>query len=91
MDQVIRQHMNPLFRADKYREDGGFAMSMEEINAVSPILAEGTVLSDQEVKYLIDFLGALEDSPIEDLVQYIIPESVPSGLPIDQPEALLVN
>ena len=91
LDQVIRQHMNPLIRADKYREDGGFAMSREEINAVSPILAEGTVLSDQEVKYLIDFLGALEDSPIEDLVQYIIPESVPSGLPIDQPEALLVN
>ena len=91
LEQVIRHHMNPLFRADKYREDGGFAMSMEKINAVSPILAEGTVLSDQEVKNLIDFLGALEDSPIEDLVQYIIPESVPSGLPIDQPEALLVN
>ncbi|MEL7434021.1 MAG: FG-GAP-like repeat-containing protein, partial [Chloroflexota bacterium] len=49
---------------------------------VSPLLADGMPLSDQDVADLVAFLESLTDPAATDLM-YITPESVPSGLALD--------
>lgn len=81
LDEAIAQHVDPLFYADKYDETGAFAMNVEQIEAVSPILLVSPLdLTEDEIGDLKHFLGALEDggAPREK----VIPESVPSGLPV---------
>lgn len=78
---AIRHHLDPLALADQYEETGAFAYSVDQIEAVSPILVSGTPLTDEEVDRLIEFLKTLEDSQL-DAIERIIPSSVPSGLPV---------
>jgi cytochrome c peroxidase len=78
---AIRHHLDPLARADQYEETGAFAYSVDQIEAVSPILVSGTPLTDEEIGRLIDFLGGLEDSQLN-AIERIVPSSVPSGLPV---------
>lgn len=81
LQEAIEHHLNPLARAGRYEETGAFTYSTEEIEAISPILAPGTFLSEEEVDLLIEFLGALED-PQTQYAERIVPPRVPSGLPV---------
>jgi cytochrome c peroxidase len=81
LDEAIRQHLDPLYYADKYRESGAFVMKPDQIEAISPVLTPGIKLSDDEISALKTFLRALEDSGPANLEQ-IVPDSVPSGLPV---------
>jgi cytochrome c peroxidase len=53
--------------------------------AVSPLVRDGLRLRDDEVDAIVAFLGALTDEDATDL-EDAEPESVPSGLPIDDEE-----
>jgi hypothetical protein len=75
----IERHLDPLFRARKYRADGSFAMRVAEIRALSPILLPEIELSSREVNDLMAFLASLEYNPKE--LAELIPSSVPSELP----------
>lgn len=77
---AIERHLDPLSNAKKYRPDGSFAMTVRQINAVSPILLPRIELSSREVNELMAFLASLEYQPrnSEDL----IPKTVPSELPV---------
>jgi cytochrome c peroxidase len=76
---AIDRHRDPLSRANTYNPDGSFAMTVKQINAISPILLPRTELSDRDVKDLIAFLAALEYAPKD--VTALTPSSVPSALP----------
>ncbi len=77
---AIERHLDPLSRANKYKPDGSFAMTVRQINAISPILLPRIELSSREVNELLAFLASLEYEPrnLEDLV----PRTVPSELPV---------
>ncbi len=77
------QHVDPFRYADQYEESGAFSMNLAQIGAISPILETKLQLSEDEVDFIITFLGTLEDSGLE-LIDSIIPDSVPSGLPISR-------
>ena len=77
------QHIDPYRYASAYLPSGEYAMNPEQINAISPIVASKTFLTDDEIGRLIDFLKTLEDSA-EKYRSEIIPTSVPSGLIIDE-------
>jgi len=82
LEAAILQHLDPLYFADKYHEDGGQAMMLNEIDAVSPILRSAIRISDDDVQSLIQFLYALEDYPAADWIEIIVPSEVPSGLSV---------
>jgi len=79
---ALMQHIDPYRSAGEYLPSGEYAMNPEQINAISPIVASKTFLTDDEIGRLIDFLKTLEDSA-EKYRSEIIPTSVPSGLMID--------
>lgn len=81
LDEAVRQHLDPLYYADKYEESGAFTMKLDQIEAISPVLAARVRLSDDEIEALISFLQTLEDSGLSNMGQ-IIPAAVPSGLPV---------
>jgi cytochrome c peroxidase len=81
LEKAIRQHLDPLAHADRYNESGGMMMTPAVIDAVSPILTIRRPFDDAEIAALIAFLHALED-PASAYVARIIPEVVPSGLPV---------
>ena len=58
-------------------------MTNEEINAISNILSPPIAITASELGKVIKFLGSLEYYPNEHL-DLIVPESVPSGLPVIQ-------
>jgi cytochrome c peroxidase len=77
---AIKVHFDPLASAKKFKPDGSFAMTVDQISALSPILVPGIELSDREVNELFMFLTSLEYQPkrLED----VIPSAVPSELPV---------
>jgi len=79
LGKAIERHLDPLSKANKYHADGSFAMSVKQIDAVSPILLPKIELSDREVNYLVAFLSSLDYQP--DDLDALIPKTVPSGLP----------
>lgn len=82
---AIRQHIDPYRYADKYTETGGYEMNVDQINAISPVLASGLPLNNKEVGRLIAFLACLEDDGLgPDARARIIPSTVPSGLSVPE-------
>jgi cytochrome c peroxidase len=81
--EVITHHLDPLSRADKYEDSGVFTMNIEQIKSVSCVLSQGVSLSELETSALLEFLKTLEDFPSK-IIDQIIPESVPSGLPVSR-------
>jgi len=79
--EAVVHHLKPLDLADKYEESGAFALNIDQVNSVSSVLARRIALSDQKITALLEFLKTLEDSQSE-TVERVIPQSVPSGLPI---------
>ena len=78
---ALRRHLNPLDRADKYNDDGSFAMNRDQIDSISSALVPRIVLSDRELETLIAFLSSLDFEPTN--LSVIVPKHVPSGLPVD--------
>jgi cytochrome c peroxidase len=76
---AIERHLDPLSRSNRYKPDGSFAMTVKQIDAISPILLPRIEVSDREVNDIIAFLTSLEYEPTD--LDAIIPRSVPSGLP----------
>lgn len=81
LEEAIRQHLDPLYYADKYDETGAHAMTLAQIDSVSPILTLKTALHPEDVAAIIEFLSALEDEGPTNVGE-IVPISVPSGLPV---------
>ena len=77
---AIERHLDPLSTANNYNPNGSFAMTVKQINAISPILLPRIELSDREVNDLMAFLASLEYQPND--FDALIPRSVPSGLPV---------
>ncbi|MEM7443771.1 MAG: cytochrome c peroxidase [Pseudomonadota bacterium] len=82
--RLLYRPLNPARRADFDLRDG-YVLSNPDLrgriadaNELAP-----RELSDQEVADLLAFLDALTDPSVEDL-SALIPDRVPSGLPIDQ-------
>jgi len=80
---ALRRHLNPLDRADKYNDDGSFAMSRDQIDSISSALVPRIVLSDRELETLIAFLSSLDFEPTN--LSVIVPKHVRSGLPVVGP------
>lgn len=81
LEDVVKQHIDPLFYADKYDETGGLILNPAQIDAISPILLPKIRLTHADIQSLISFLTTLED-PGYAHVDKLVPASVPSGLPI---------
>ena len=93
LEDVIRHHADPLgmlqsFDTDELtqglegsvRNDLATIVLMSE--TLSPEIEAVPELTDGEIDYLIAFLSALTSAESQDL-SYLVPESVPSGLPVD--------
>src|SRR5207302_5520502 len=78
---AIRRHFEVLERADKYNPDGSFAMSIQQINAVSPLLFPRPQISTAEMDDLLAYLSALTYQPTH--LETLGPRAVPSGLPAE--------
>ncbi|MCA9915122.1 MAG: hypothetical protein KC496_17325, partial [Anaerolineae bacterium] len=51
-------------------------------NTVTPLLVNGLPLTQQDVSDIVDFLRSLTDPAAQDLMEFV-PQTVPSGLPVD--------
>jgi cytochrome c peroxidase len=58
---AINQHLHPLRSAREYTEGGRHLMTQPELDAISPILATQSLVSDVQIQFLIGFLEVLED------------------------------
>lgn len=58
---AIRQHLDPYRFARAYAAGGEHLMAPTEIDAISPILASGSLITEEQVGLLVAFLDALED------------------------------
>ncbi|MDH3248665.1 MAG: c-type cytochrome [Acidimicrobiia bacterium] len=88
LETVIRHHLDPVGTCEAYEsgELGGLPAAVPAdaaLDLLDPALDALYVLSDEEIDDLVAFLGALTDPAAEDLDQ-LIPDSVPSGLPVDR-------
>lgn len=81
LEEAVIQHLDPFRLADQYEESGATTMSPAQIEAISPILETKLALSSYEVDALMAFLRTLEDTGSA-YRSKIIPQSVPSGLPV---------
>ena len=81
MFDVITNH-NPDQFKDEYNEDGSFKMNKVQIDSISRILINSPKLSDDEIYKIISFLQTLDFDFSEALLKKIVPEEVPSKLPI---------
>ena len=79
---VIHHHNNPDQFKDEYNEDGSFKMNKVQIDSISRILINSPKLSDDEIYKIISFLQTLDFDFSEALLKKIVPEEVPSKLPI---------
>lgn len=70
--------LQPTVDRDPARQDA-------RARAISPLVRGGVRLSDREVAAILAFLGALTDDDTLD-IEDVEPETVPSGLPIDDDE-----
>jgi cytochrome c peroxidase len=93
LESVIRHMLDPVTALAEYdpsvlRDDVAElyvvdeARSEQAIELLDPRLAIPTLLSDEEIDYLEQFLLALTDPAARDLT-HLVPASVPSGLPVD--------
>ncbi len=93
LESVIRHMLDPVTALAEYdpsvlRDDVAElyvvdeARSEQAIELLDPRLAIPTLLSDEEIDYLEQFLLALTDPAARDLA-HLVPASVPSGLPVD--------
>ncbi len=93
LEEVVRHHLDPVGSLMRYQldptalpdlagaEDDRILQSQAEMAAIAAAnVLEPVSLSDAEVAALLAFLAALED-PAKRLG---VPETVPSGLPVDQ-------
>lgn len=93
LEEVVRHHLDPVSALKRYRidmaalpdwpeaDDGRILRDGHEMAAIAAAnTLRPTELSDGDVAALLAFLAALED-PVSRLG---VPESVPSGLPVDQ-------
>jgi cytochrome c peroxidase len=78
-DAIVR-HLEPLAKSGTYNPDGSFSIERDQVDSVSPILANGIKLEPNEVEALLAFLASL-DARSRSLDQ-IVPSEVPSGIPI---------
>jgi cytochrome c peroxidase len=88
LETVIRHHLDPAATCEAYErgELGGLPIGVPvdaALDSVDPALGALEPLSDEQIADLVAFLGALTDPAAGDL-DYLIPESVPSGLPVDR-------
>jgi len=83
LKQAVTRHLELLKNSDKYRDDGSFEMSLDQIESISPVLVPKITLSEKEIHSLISFLSSLDFEPHN--VDMIVPKRVPSGLPIEYP------
>ena len=82
LEGAIRHHMDIDYYSDKYRDDGGFMMRKDQIISITPILKGGLDLSDEDVQDLISFMKSLTSSLDRETFDRVMPEDVPSGIPI---------
>ena len=80
LNTAIRRHINPLDTADKYNDNGSFAMSREQIESISSIFVPQISLSEQEIDRIVAFLSCLDSEPSN--LSLVIPKQVPSKLPL---------
>ncbi|MGB0386701.1 MAG: cytochrome-c peroxidase [Ardenticatenaceae bacterium] len=93
LEDVIRHHMDPehaLFNYDvsqlhpilqeQHRGEEKIILGM--LMNLEPLVATPLELSDQQIEKLMAFLNALTSPTATDL-EHLIPESVPSGLPLE--------
>jgi hypothetical protein len=62
---------------------GTLVHNAEDILATRDTILNGVVIPDSIINHLTTFMSALTDDPIHN--PSVIPERVPSGLPIDRP------
>lgn len=80
---VLLQHLTPTANVNKYHSSGRFLMTAQQVRAISPILSAGIDLSNVEIDLIIEFLSSL-DTELEDSdLAIIVPDVVPSGLPVE--------
>ena len=79
----IRNWFIDIVSVNQYGDDGRLMMSNQEIDAVSSLLSPPIRLNRDEILEIISFLESLESYPLE-LVDLIVPDTVPSGLTIAQ-------
>jgi cytochrome c peroxidase len=77
---AIFRHLEPLAKSGAYNPDGSFAIERDQADSISPILASGIKLTQNEVQSLLAFLEALDAQSRSR--EQIIPSRVPSGIPI---------
>lgn len=88
LEMVIRQHLDPIGTCEAYErgELGGMPTAVAvdaALDFIDPAVGALEPLSDAKIADLIAFLGALTDPAASDLDD-LVPDSVPSGLPIDR-------
>jgi cytochrome c peroxidase len=93
LEAVIRHHLDPAGSLDLYNPFDHLSPELSEsfqndeqmysrmLENLDPILGRLKPLSDAEIAQLIAFLECLTDPAIDDLGN-IVPETVPSGLPV---------
>lgn len=88
LENVIRHHLDPAAMCEAYErgEFGGLPAAVPVDGALAtldPGLGVLEPLSDEQIGDLVAFLQALTDPAAADL-DHLLPESVPSGLPVDR-------
>jgi cytochrome c peroxidase len=82
LEDAIRHHADVDYYSDKYKDDGGFMMRKDQIISITPILKGGLDLTDEDVKDLLSFMKSLTSSLDKETFDRVMPEDVPSGIPI---------
>jgi cytochrome c peroxidase len=80
LGEALARHLEPLAKSGAYNPDGSFAIEKDQADSVSPILASGIKLTDDEIQSLLSFLGTLDAQSRSS--DQIVPSRVPSGIPI---------
>jgi cytochrome c peroxidase len=93
LEAVIRHHLDPAGSLDVYDPLDHLSPGLSEayqndeqmvarmLENLDPILSRLKPLSDTEISQLVAFLECLTDPAINDLLN-IVPDTVPSGLPV---------
>ncbi len=92
LEKVIRHHMDPLDALQTYQPDhlpsdlaatfrNDLSTTLIMVETLDPLIENVPGLSDEEIAQLLAFLEALTSETAVDLA-YLIPETVPSGLPV---------
>ncbi|MEA2009404.1 MAG: cytochrome c peroxidase [Actinomycetota bacterium] len=93
LEAVIRHHMDPETSLASYDVAQAVGPSLQFVNrdryldpllaSVDPLLEAIPNLTDEQITDLVAFLNALTDPAAMNL-DHLVPESVPSGLPVDE-------